>query len=89
MSIVLATYDLKAPGKNYDSVHTHLEKFTHCKGLESVWLLDTTKALSTIRDDLRGKIDANDIVFAVKLTRQWPSLSYDCSAWLNDAARNW
>ena len=71
MAIILATYDLIKPGKDYKPVHDYLKRFTHCKGLESVWLLDTTVSCSKIRDDLQKLVDANDKVFVVRLMRDW------------------
>ena len=89
MAIVLVTYDLKKPGQNYSAVFDYLKKFTHCKGMESVWLLDTITSCETIRESLRSVADSNDIIFVVRLQRDWSSLNYSCAAWLNDPARNW
>ena len=89
MAIILVTYDLKQPGRNYEAVHAYLRGFTNCKGMESVWLLDTTTPCDAIREGVRTRADANDIVFVVRLQREWSSWNYGCAAWLNDAARNW
>jgi CRISPR/Cas system-associated endoribonuclease Cas2 len=89
MAIVLVTYDLKKPGQNYTPVHDYLKRFTHCKQMESVWLLDTTTDVQTIREGVRSVADGNDIVFVVKLQRDWSSWNYACADWLNNAARNW
>src|SRR5262245_2359961 len=89
MAIILVTYDLKQPGRNYAPVHTYLRQFTHCKGLESVYVLDTNLPTSTIRDNLRLVVDENDIVFVVRLLRDWHSLNYACADWLNAPERNW
>jgi hypothetical protein len=89
MSIILVTYDLKQPGRNYTPVHNYLRQFTHCKGMESVYLLDTTVAVSTIRDSLRTVVDTNDIIFVVRITGEWASLNYTCAQWLNSPDRNW
>ncbi len=89
MAIVLVTYDLRSPGRDYTPVHSYLKRYTHCKGLESVWLLDTTVSTERIRDDLNSLIDSNDRTFVVRLHRQWNSMRYDCANWLNDPARSW
>ena len=89
MAILLVTYDLKKPGRNYQPVHDYLKRYTYCKGLESVWLLDTTTTTATIRDNLKALVDENDVVFVVRLVREWGSLRYGCAEWLNDSARNW
>ena len=89
MAIVLVTYDLKQPGRNYTAVHNYLRQFTHCKQMESVWLLDTAVDTNTIRDAVRSAADSNDIVFVVRLTQQWSSWNYGCADWLNAPGRNW
>ena len=87
MSVILVTYDLKQPGRNYAPVHDYLKKHTYCKGLESVWLLDTYKNPATIRDELKPLVDKNDKIFVVKLTRDWASYNYYCADWLNQPER--
>jgi hypothetical protein len=89
MAILLVTYDLKQPGRNYASVHDYLKQFAYCKGMESVWLLDTTTSCETIREGVRTRADANDIVFVTRLQREWSSWNYTCAPWLNDPSRNW
>lgn len=89
MAILLVTYDLKAPGRNYTPVHDYLKGYKHCKKLESVWLLDTAKAPKQIRDDLGNLIDKNDVVFVTKLDRSWAARNYPCGSWLNAPERNW
>lgn len=89
MAILLVTYDLKAPGRNYQPVYDYLKGFNYCKGMESVWLLDTQQAPATVRDKLKTIIDGNDKVFVVRLQRSWASLHYGCGDWLNDPQRNW
>ena len=89
MAIVLVTYDLRAPGRNYQPVWDYLKTFTYCKGLESVWLLDTTTPTTAIRDKLKGLIDANDRMFVVKITNDWASYGYTCGDWLNKPERRW
>lgn len=89
MAIILVTYDLRHPGRNYGPVHEYLKRYTYCKGMESVWLLDTTVSTERIRDDLRALVDSNDRLFVVRLQRRWNSLNYGCADWLNETARNW
>jgi hypothetical protein len=88
MAVTLVTYDLKKPGRNYQPVHDYLKKYTYCKGLESVWLLDTTATTAKIRDDLKALVDANDIVFVARLTGSWASFNYGCGDWLNKPERS-
>lgn len=72
MAVVLVTYDLKQPGRDYAPVHAYLKTFPDwCKGLESVWLLETTTSTSIIRDKLKALVDSNDKVFVVRLQQDW------------------
>lgn len=89
MAVLLVTYDLKKPGRDYKPVHDYLRQFTHCKRMESVWLLDTRTSCSTIRDGLQERVDSNDVIFIVRLRRDWASLNYGCAKWLKDEARSW
>lgn len=89
MAILFVTYDLKQPGRNYQPVHDYLRTFVHCKGLESVWLLDTQKSTVEVRDALKEKVDQNDELFVVKLAQNWASLNYSCSGWLKELSRSW
>ena len=88
MATVLVTYDLCAPGRNYAPLHNYLKQYTHCKGLESVWVLDTLKSPGTIRDELKALIDKNDKVFVVRITREWASYNFSCGDWLNKPERS-
>lgn len=89
MAVLLVTYDLRQPGRDYTPVHDYLKRFTHCKRMESVWLLDTMTTTEQVRDALKPLVDSNDSVFVVRLHRDWGSLNYRCADWLNDASRNW
>lgn len=89
MAIYLVTYDLKQPGRNYAPVFDYLKRFTHCKGMESVWLLDTTTGSAQIRDALKALVDSNDKVFVTRLQQDWGSYNYSCGDWLNDTKRSW
>lgn len=89
MAVYLITYDLKQPGRNYQPVYEYLKRFTHCKGMESVWLLETSKSTASILDDLKSLTDKSDVVFVTRLQRDWASLHYGCGDWLNAPARQW
>lgn len=87
MAILLVTYDLKQPGRNYQPVHDYLKQFTYCKHLESVWLLDTNLSPRDVRDRLQNLVDSNDVIFVVRITSDWASLNYGCATWLNNGRR--
>lgn len=90
MAILLVTYDLRQPGKNYQPLYDWLKKFAYCKGMDSVWLLDTHWTPAQVRDELQNIVDNNDRVFVTRLhSNTWASLNYSCGDWLNNPARSW
>jgi hypothetical protein len=89
MAILMVTYDLKQPGRDYSPVHRYLKQFTYCKDLESFWLLDTTRTTKEVRDSLQSLVDGNDKVFVARLYRDWGAYNFGCGSWLNEESRNW
>lgn len=90
MAVYLVTYDLKAPGRNYQPVHDYLRSFPDwCKGLESVYLIETSLSTVQVRDALISKVDANDKFFVVRIMADWGAKGYYCADWLNKPHRKW
>lgn len=89
MPVLLVAYDLKLPDENYSEVRRFLAKFTHCRKLDSVWLIDTKWSPDQVRDGLNALIDRDDTVFVTKLAMNWASYSFGGADWLNDTNRNW
>lgn len=89
MAILLATYDLKQPGRNYQPLYDYFKQYNRCKGLESVWLIETNKTCEHVRDELIKLIDTNDVIYVARLSQSWNSYNYPCGNWLNDPARTW
>jgi hypothetical protein len=90
--ILIATYDLHQPGRDYPAVKKLLETASggHFHLQESVWLLDTLKEPAWWRDGLREVGDDNDSVFVARLQRKWASrLDGGAGDWLNGSARRW
>jgi hypothetical protein len=90
MSVLLVTYDLRQPGRNYTPLYKWLKSFNHCSGLESVWLLDTGWSTTQVRDELMKFVDANDRVFVCRVAmRAWANANHGCRDWLSAPARTW
>ncbi|MCU5784831.1 hypothetical protein MA04_04131 [Alcanivorax balearicus MACL04] len=89
MAIYCVTYDLRAPGRDYNAVFSYLKQFAYCKGMESFWLIDSNLSASRIRDDLKALVDTNDKIFVGRLNGKWASFNYGCGDWLNDSKRRW
>lgn len=90
MAILLVPYDLRKPGRSYQPVYDYLEgTFTYCKGMASVWLLDTARRPADMRDALKRLVDANDRVFVACLNGARAAFHYPCGNWLNEPTRSW
>lgn len=81
--IYAITYDLKAPGRNYDKLHAAI---TSCGAwwhfLDSTWLVDTTLGAAGIWARLEPHIDQNDNLLVV-------SIGTDRQGWLPKEAWDW
>jgi hypothetical protein len=84
MAVYIVTYDLRQSGQNYTCITNKLESFAvhwHMQG--SVWIIETSKTVSEIRDALAGCLDQNDNLFVGRL--------HGLSAWMGfpEKANQW
>jgi hypothetical protein len=90
MAIYIVTYDLNAPGRDYEPLLTAIRNYTHCKCLKSAFFIDTTDAAATIRDKMKALIDKNDTLYVMELQKHWASnRSMACADWLKARERTW
>lgn len=69
MNTIQINYDLRKPGRNYQPLYDYIKSFDGwCHLLESQWLVRTNKSAATVRDELRGVVDANDKVATFNVT---------------------
>lgn len=81
MPCYIISYDLRKPGRNYDSLYAAIKAYgTWGKINESLWAIVTEQRAIQIRDNLKGHIDANDRLFVIKSGVE--------AAWLNSIADN-
>ena len=81
MSCYLISYDLRAPGRNYDQLYDAIKAYgTWAHIVESTWAIVTDQKASEIRDHLQAFVDANDRIFVVKSGRE--------GAWANVLCKN-
>lgn len=78
------SYDLKAPGRNYDALHGAIKRTGHAwwHYLESTWLIATNLDSEQISEVLRSHIDANDHLLVI-------DVGSDFSGWLPAEAWQW
>ncbi len=85
--ILLVSYDLKVPGRDYAKLYETLKGapgWWHY--LESTWLLSTTDGVTTWTEKIRAVMDENDIFLIVDITGRtnngWlPKKAWD---WINE-----
>lgn len=68
--IILITYDLKQPDRNYEALYESIKRCgdTWWHYLDSIWLVKTELAPSQCFDRIRPNIDDNDSLFIVEIT---------------------
>ncbi|MXS74720.1 hypothetical protein CSIV_04280 [Microbacterium sp. CSI-V] len=66
MPSYIVTYDLRAPGRDYQPLYAYLNSLPYAvRPLESVWLVETTLSPFELRDALAKVADANDGILVV------------------------
>ena len=81
--IYAINYDLKQPGRDYKGLYDAIKScgpWWHF--LESTWLVDTNLRAQVIWDRLAPKVDRNDSVLVIGVTR-------DYQGWLSKEAWEW
>ncbi len=67
MAVYMVSYDLRAPGRNYQPLYDDLKSVDSVRALESVWLIDVAQTASQVRDALLKHLDANDGVLVLNI----------------------
>ena len=82
--IILITYDLNKPGKNYMPLFKAIKDIsgTWWHSLTSVWLIKTDQSPAQIKNLLLNCIDSNDELFVVRVTSNY-------AGYLGQEARQW
>lgn len=85
MTKYLITYDLYAPGKDYDQLIEAIKAYGNwAKICKSCWAIKADSSSAAIRDNLKQYIDANDRLFVCPFS-DWASynLPKEVVDWLN------
>lgn len=90
MNTFLISYDLGLP-ETYDDYKLLIQYIksypSWAKPLQSVWLVKTTKTVAQVRDEIKTKVDSNDKVLVIDVTKTgWGSfnLSKDVTDWMKN-----
>ena len=68
MAKYIVSYDLIAPGKNYQLLYDALEKAGAKKVLLSQWVLNSNQTAMQLRDAIHAYMDANDRILVDELS---------------------
>lgn len=83
MAIYCVSYDLNKAGQNYAGLYEELKRTgTWWHYLDSTWLIDTSESVQQITDRLLQRIDKNDSLLVIRVTREY-------QGWLTKAAWDW
>jgi len=81
--VYIITYDLNKPGQNYNELYEAIKKIGDwIHPLDSNWLVETDITARQISNRLKEKIDKNDSLLVIKVTK-------DHAGWLPDKVWNW
>lgn len=86
MKTILVSYDLRAPGKDYNRLWEHLRSYgDYIKPLESFWFLRTLYSAKDVKNKVRQYIDTNDRLMVIDVTGDaaaWYGLGDQYSQWI-------
>lgn len=80
----IITYDLHAPGQNYEALKERIKSYPRwAKLMRSTWSVVTPETVEQIRDHLKPALDGNDKLLVGVLGRSaWYGLSSKVTKWL-------
>ncbi len=82
--IYLITYDLKSPGKDYNTLYDTIKTAPYWwHHLESTWIIQTEQSVTYWSEKIRNVIDQNDLFLIVDITEQ------PRQGWLKKTAWEW
>lgn len=90
MSVLMITYDLDQPSRNYNGLIERIKKYNYCHALGSVWFIDTQSSPHDVRDYLAQTLDQGDQLYVFHLRKNWGAHKNDqATAWLQSTSRSW
>lgn len=81
------SYDLIAPGKDYDSVIDTIKSLgSWCHALKSTWLVDTELTLGQVHDKIKSHTDITDAYWIVDVTNSdyWVKGNSEIRKWIKE-----
>ena len=90
MAVYLISYDLRAPGRDYEPLYKAIKATTHCHAMDSAWLVDVNQTPIQLREAVESWVDANDVVLVTRFrSPDWAAYNLACGKWLSSPERAW
>lgn len=89
MNCYLITYDLSAPGRNYDNLLKRIVAYKYyTRVTESCYAVQSARTAREIYADLAQALDKNDTIYVLALSRDWAGRGpEEVNNWLSNALR--
>ncbi len=91
MRTLLIAYDLNSPGQDYKQLTEQLKSYTRWwHHLDSTWLINTTKSVTEVRDELKPYLDSGDELLVVEVHRSayaWIGFRGRAGDWIREHFR--
>ncbi|BDQ36347.1 hypothetical protein SYK_07070 [Pseudodesulfovibrio nedwellii] len=86
MSVYLVTYDLSAPGRDYNEVLKRIRSYDgYAEITESTHAVSTNSTAEEVRDYVSGGMDKNDTLYIIALHLPWAGIGPKrVNEWLNN-----
>jgi len=71
MSVLLITYDLNKPDKDYSGLYKKLKSYNYTMLCESSYAIETNDTPDVVYENLRTCFDINDHLFILTIKSPW------------------
>ena len=86
MNVYCVSYDLLAPGKDYEPLIAEIKRSSGgwAKPLKSLFLVRSNETPGQLYERLRAKMDANDLILIIQVCRNYFGfMDKDVIAWID------
>ncbi len=85
MTVLLITYDLNKPGKDYDDLLKAIRNYSWARLSESSYAIKTEQTPQQVFDKLRPYLDQNDNIYIINLKKPYAGFGpKDVNEWLDN-----
>lgn len=86
MTVYLVTYQLNAPGQEYDDLYEAIEVYDHINPINTIYFISTDDGAVDVKNDLKQYMDSNDDLIVVEIKQHWgmTGVSTEEGDWIRD-----